>query len=139
MSDPIHPIALLQPPFAGHLGLKVVSATPEKVVAELVATPELINRNGVLHGGAIMAVADNMGGTAAFLNIAEGEGTTTVESKTNFFRAVPAGETVTVTTVPLHIGRTTHVWQTTLTLPNGKVAAMVTQTQLTLRGGKLGR
>ncbi|MGA0539824.1 PaaI family thioesterase [Neotabrizicola sp. VNH66] len=129
----IHPIALDQPPFSRHLGLRIVSATPDEVVAELPVAPELINRNGVLHGGAIMAVADNIGGTAAFLNLAEGEGTTTVESKTNFFRAVPPDTVLRAVAVPLHRGRTTQVWQTTLLLPDGKVAAIVTQTQLTLR------
>lgn len=132
MSDDIHPIAQAQPPFAGHLGLRLVSAAPDRVVAELTAMPELINRNGVLHGGAIMAAGDNLGGTGAFMNLGPGEGTTTVESKTNFIRAVPAGETVTAVAVPLHIGRRTQIWQTTFTLPNGKVAAIVTQTQMTL-------
>ncbi|MFE3838018.1 PaaI family thioesterase [Pseudogemmobacter sonorensis] len=129
----IHPIAAEQPPFARHLGLRLLSATPERVEAEMVAAPDLINRNGHLHGGAIMALADNLGGTAAFLNLGPGEGTTTVESKTNFFRPVPAGEKVRAVAVPLHLGRSTQVWQTTLTLANGKIAAIVTQTQFTLK------
>lgn len=133
MDDDIHPIAADQPPFAYHLGLRIVSARPERVEAEFLAAPELINRNGVLHGGALMAVADNLGGTGAFMNLRDGEGTTTVESKTNFFRAVPPGQTVRAVAVPLHLGRTTQVWQTSLLLPDGKVAALVTQTQLTLQ------
>ena len=134
-ADDIHPIAREQPPFADYLGMRIVSATPDVVIAEMTATPELINRNGVLHGGAIMAIADNVGGTGAFVNLAEGEGTTTVESKTNFFRAIPAGDTLRATSIPLHRGRTTMVWQTTIQGSNGKLAAMVTQTQLILRPG----
>jgi 1,4-dihydroxy-2-naphthoyl-CoA hydrolase len=134
----IHPIAQDQPPFALFLGLRVVSAVPHRVEAELIARPELINRNGVLHGGAILALADNMGGTGAFLNLAEGEGTTTLESKTNFLRAVPAGDVLRAVSVPLHIGRKTQVWQTTLFRGDGKPAAIVTQTQMTLQSGDRG-
>ncbi|MBE2275575.1 MAG: PaaI family thioesterase [Rhodobacteraceae bacterium] len=133
MTDKIHAAAINQPPFAAHLGLRLLSARPDRVEAELTATPELINRNGVLHGGALMAVADNLGGTGAFMNLGPDESTTTVESKTNFFRAVPAGTTIRTVSVPLHLGRTTQVWQTTILLPDDKVAAIVTQTQLTLR------
>lgn len=100
-------IAADQPPFALVLGLKVTSTDPDRVEAEMIVTPELLNRNGVLHGGAIMALADNLGGTATFLNIAPDEGTTTVESKTNFFRAIAPGETVRAVSVPLHRGRST--------------------------------
>lgn len=134
MAEEIHPIAADQPPFAAHLGLKIVSATAEKVVAELVATPELINRNGVLHGGVVMALADNIGGTLAFVNLGPGEGTTTLESKTNFFRAIPAGDKVRAEAVPLHLGRKTMVIQTSILRSDGKLAAQVTQTQFTLRG-----
>jgi uncharacterized protein (TIGR00369 family) len=136
MTDPsdIHPIAREQPPFALHLEMRIISASPDRVEAEMQAAPDLINRNGVLHGGAIMALADNMGGTGAFMHLAEGQGTTTVESKTNFFRAVPAGDTVRAVSIPLHLGRKTMVWQTTVLRGDGKVAAMVTQTQMILDG-----
>lgn len=130
--DPIHPIAREQPPFALHLEMRITSARPERVEAEMLAAPDLINRNGVLHGGAIMALADNMGGTGAFMNLLEGQGTTTVESKTNFFRAVPAGDMVKAVSIPLHLGRKTQVWQTTIFRADGKMAAMVTQTQMVL-------
>lgn len=126
-------IAREQPPFAQLLGIRIVSATPDRVVAEIDVTPELGNRNGVLHGGALMGFADNIGGTAAFLNLATGEGTTTVESKTNFFRAVPVGDTVRATCIPLNKGRKTMVWQTNVNRGDGKLAAIVTQTQLILR------
>lgn len=131
-------LAADQPPFARLLGLKVTSADPDRVEAEMVVTPDLLNRNGVLHGGAIMALADNLGGTATFLNIAPDEGTTTVESKTNFFRAIGPGETVRAVSVPLHRGRTTQVWQTSILGGDGKLAAMVTQTQMVLRARRGG-
>ena len=95
---------------------------------------ELANRNGVLHGGAMMAFADNLGGTATFLNLPPGAGTTTIESKTNFFAACPLGETVLAETTPLHRGRSTMVWQTRITRSDGKLAAIVTQTQMVLPG-----
>lgn len=125
-------IAANQPPFADHMGVRVVSATRDEVVAEMAVTPKLINRGGVLHGGAIMALADNMGGTATALNLEPGAGTTTMESKTNFFRPVSPGETVRAVTVPLHRGRRTMVWQTTISRGDGKLAALVTQTQLVI-------
>ena len=132
MSDTIHPLALEQPPFAEVLGINIISATAEKVVAEMVAGPQLINRNGVLHGGALMGLADNIGGTLAFLHLADGQTTTTMESKTNFFRAVPAGDLVRAEAIPLHAGRKTVVVQTSLYRADGKLAAMVTQTQFTI-------
>jgi 1,4-dihydroxy-2-naphthoyl-CoA hydrolase len=131
-TDAIHPIARDQPPFAEHLGMRILSATADQVVGEMTASPELINRNGVLHGGAIMALADNLGGTGAFVNLAKDQGTTTIESKTNFFRAIPAGDVVRAVSVPLHRGRKTMVWQTSLYRSDGKLAALVTQTQMVL-------
>lgn len=125
-------VAERQPAFAGTLGSRLVRWSREEVVAELEVTPELGNRNGVLHGGAIMGFADNLGGTAASLNLPEGAGTTTVESKSNFFRAVPIGTTLRGTCVPLHRGRTTTVWQTSLRDEQGRLVAIVTQTQLVL-------
>jgi uncharacterized protein (TIGR00369 family) len=103
------------------------------VEAELTVSDELINRNGVLHGGAIMAFADILGGAASVLNLPEGGRTTTIESKTNFFRSVSLGETARAVCIPLHRGRTTMVWQTTITSGDGRRAAIVTQTQLVMR------
>jgi uncharacterized protein (TIGR00369 family) len=102
----------------------------------MLAGPSLINRNGTLHGGAVMGMADHLGGLGAFLNIAPTESTATVESKTNFFRAIPAGDLVTGISILLHGGRQTMVWQTTLTRSDGKMAALVTQTQIILRDPK---
>ena len=125
-------IAEAQPPFANWLGIELVSYRPDEVVARLRVEPHHGNRNGMLHGGAVMAFADNLGGTAASLNLPAGAATTTLESKTNFIRAVRLGDTVTGTCVPLHRGRTTSVWQTTLTDERGRTVAIVTQTQITL-------
>jgi uncharacterized protein (TIGR00369 family) len=126
-------IAEMQPPFACLLGGKIVEATKDRVVAEVFVREELTNRNGGLHGGAVMAIADNLGGTATFLNMPAGAGTTTIESKTNFFAAVPPGDTVRAECTPLHRGRTTMVWQTRIIRGDGKLAAIVTQTQLIIR------
>jgi len=126
----LHAIAEMQPPFSRLMGTKIVEATRDRVVAEVLVREDLTNRNGGLHGGAVMAIADNLGGTATFLNMPEGAGTTTIESKTNFFAAVGAGDTVRAECTPLHRGRTTMVWQTRIIRGDGKLAAIVTQTQL---------
>ncbi|MFC0812479.1 PaaI family thioesterase [Paracoccus panacisoli] len=131
-SDEQERIAFDQPAFARLLGFKLISVAPDEVVAEMAVTPELANRNGVMHGGAIMALADNLGGTATMINLPPGKTTTTVESKTNFLRPIRIGDTATARAVPLHKGRTTMVWQTTITRPDGKAAAVVTQTQLVI-------
>jgi uncharacterized protein (TIGR00369 family) len=115
------------------LGGKIVEVTSDRVVAELLVRKELANRNGALHGGAVMAIADNLGGTATFLNLPDGAGTTTIESKTNFFAAVPLGDTLRAECTPLHRGRTTMVWQTRIIRGDGRLAAVVTQTQLVMR------
>lgn len=122
----------LQPPFAHFLGLKVTHVSAERVTAELVVRDELNNRFNIMHGGAIMALADNLGGTAATANLKEGQTTTTIESKTNFFAGVPLGDTAIAECTPLHRGRTTMVWQTRITRGDGKLCALVTQTQMVL-------
>lgn len=121
-----------QPEFAQYIGATLVSATPERVEFVMPVTQALSNRNGVLHGGAIMSLADNAGGTGTFLNIAEGRSTTTLESKTNFLRPIRVGDTARAVSEPMHLGRTMQVWQTTITRGDGKVAAIVTQTQMVL-------
>lgn len=131
MSD-VNPMAHQQPPFAEFLGLKVTLLSRDKVTAELTVRPELNNRFNIMHGGAIMALADNIGGTAASANLAEGQTTTTIESKTNFFAGIPIGDTAYAECIPLHRGRTTMVWQTRITRGDGKLCAMVTQTQMVL-------
>jgi 1,4-dihydroxy-2-naphthoyl-CoA hydrolase len=121
-----------QPPFAEFLGIKITHVSPEKVTAELAARDELNNRFGILHGGAIMALADNLGGTATTANLKAGQSTTTIESKTNFFAAVPIGDVAYAECTPLHRGRTTMVWQTRITRSDGRLCAIITQTQLVL-------
>jgi uncharacterized protein (TIGR00369 family) len=127
-------VAEAQPPFGRLIGMKIIEAQPDRVVTEMVVREEFANRNGVLHGGAVMALADNMGGTATFLNLPPGAATTTIESKTNFFAACPVGETIRTETTPLHRGRTTMVWQTRILRADGRLAALVTQTQLVIAG-----
>ena len=132
----INELAQQQPPFAQFLGMKVTHVSPERVTAELTAREELNNRFGILHGGAIMALADNIGGTATTANLKPGQTTTTIESKTNFFAAIPIGDTAYAECRALHRGRTTMVWQTRITRGDGKLCALVTQTQLVLERGK---
>lgn len=117
-----------QPAFAKFLGIKITSVAPERVTAELPVREDLNNRFGIMHGGAIMALADNLGGTATAANLKPGQSTTTIESKTNFFAAVPVGDVAYAECTPLHRGRTTMVWQTKVTRGDGKLCAIVTQT-----------
>ncbi len=121
-----------QPPFAEFLGLKITHLSAERVAAELPVREELNNRFDIMHGGAIMALADNLGGTAASANLKPGQSTTTVESKTNFFAGIPIGDVAYAECTPLHRGRTTMVWQTRVTRKDGRLCALVTQTQLVL-------
>jgi len=114
-----------------HFGIRIVSAGKDKVVGEIDADERHLNNLGIVHGGAYMAFADDLGGTAAGLNIPAGMRTTTVESKSNFFRASPPGK-ITGVAVPIHVGRRTIIVETRIFNIDGKLAAMVTQTQLVL-------
>jgi len=135
MTD-INETANIQPAFAQFLGIKMTHISLERVTAELFVKDELNNRFGIMHGGAIMALADNVGGTATTANLKEGQTTTTIESKTNFFAAIPIGDTAKAECIPLHRGRTTMVWQTRITRNDGRLCAMVTQTQMVLERKK---
>ena len=119
-------------PFAELLGIEFISAAPDKVVAEMTVREDLCTRPAVLHGGAIMALADTLGATGTIVNLPQGAGTTTIESKTNFLAAAPAGGRVTGEATPVHRGRRTQVWQTRVTTAEGRLVALVTQTQLVL-------
>jgi uncharacterized protein (TIGR00369 family) len=119
-------------PFARLLGIEVVSATPERIVAQLAVREELCTRPAVLHGGAIMAFADTLGALGTVLNLPEGAGTTTVESKTNFLAPAPVGTQLIGECTPVHRGRKTMVWQTRISTSEGRLVALVTQTQLVL-------
>jgi 1,4-dihydroxy-2-naphthoyl-CoA hydrolase len=115
-------------PFAGTLGLQIDKAAPEEVTGRLAWAPQLCTSGGVLHGGALMAMADSLGGACAFYNLPAGASTSTIESKTNFFRPITGGYVHGVTR-PLHVGRTTIVVQTDLYDDNERRVAQVTQTQ----------
>ena len=119
--------------FPALLGLRLVSAEAERVVAELDVRRDLCTVPGVLHGGAMMALADTLGAVATVLNLQPGQGTTTMESKTNFFGPGVEGTTVIAECVPLHRGRNTMVWETSVRSPEGKLLAKVTQTQFVLQ------
>ena len=120
-------------PFAKLVGVEITSATAEAIEGYLDVRDELCTTGGIIHGGAVMAFADAMGAVGAFVALPEGaKGTTTIESKTNFLGAAKIGERVTAVAKPLSIGRRVSVWQTTMTRPDGKPVAVVTQTQLVL-------
>jgi len=118
--------------FSRHIGLKITSYSTEKIEGEIKTGPEHSNRAGLMHGGAIMTMADTLGGVGTTANLPEGFATVTIESKTNFFTAIPIGESARAECTPLHRGRTTMVWQTRIMRSDGKLAAIVTQTQLVL-------
>ncbi len=120
-------------PFARLMDVTVVSITPELVIGELKVRQDLCTRPDVLHGGATMAFADTIGAIATVANLKQGQSTTTIESKTNFFAAIPLGDIARAECTPLHRGRTTMVWQTKIMRGDGRLAAIVTQTQMVLR------
>jgi len=115
-------------PLAGTLGIQISTATPEEVRGWMAWAPELCTTGGVLHGGAIMALADTVASACAFLNLADGTITSTIEAKTNFLRAVTSGSVEAVAR-PLHVGRSTIVLQTEVFDQDGRRVAHTTQTQ----------
>lgn len=119
-------------PFAKLMGLEILEITPERVTAQIKVRDDLCTRPAILHGGAVMAFADTVGAIATVANLPAGATTTTIESKTNFFAGVPLGDIAKAECTPLHRGRTTMVWQTKITRGDGKLAAIVTQTQMIL-------
>lgn len=123
-------------PFANLLGLEIVEAKPELVVARLAVRKELCTIPDILHGGAIMSFADTVGAVATVLNLKEGATTTTVESKTNFLAPVPLGDVATATCEPFHRGGRLMVWQTKITRGDGRLCAVVTQSQMVLEPKK---
>jgi uncharacterized protein (TIGR00369 family) len=123
---------ILKPLFPGLLGIELAEVGPERVVATMQVRPELCTTGAVLHGGAIMAFADTLGAVATFANLPKGARTTTIESKTNFLGAAPAGTRVSGECTPFHRGRTTMVWQTLVKTEAGKLCAVITQTQMVL-------
>src|SRR5579863_2302921 len=108
----------LQPPFAKLMGMNITHLSPDKIVAELFVRDDLENRMGVLH------------------DLPPGARTSTIESKTNFFAPIPIGDTAHAECTPLHRGRSTMVWQTRITRNDGRLCAIVTQTQIVIPAGK---
>ncbi|HWA02419.1 MAG TPA: PaaI family thioesterase [Rhizomicrobium sp.] len=119
-------------PLANLLGVEIVEATKQRVRGRLLVRPDICTTWDTLHGGAIMAFADTLGATGAFLNLPEGAGTTTMESKTNFIGSAKVGTVVVAESTPVHIGGRTSVWQTRIAREDGKLVAIVTQTQMVL-------
>lgn len=126
---------LLAPLFPGLMGVRLTALAPERVVAEMTVRPELCTTGGILHGGAAMAFADTLGAVGTVLNLADGKRTTTTDSSTKFIAGAKVGSVVTGESVALHRGRTTMVWQTSIRNADGRLCAVVTQTQLVLDGG----
>lgn len=120
------------PPLPRWLGLTVTIAEAERVVAELTVREELCTSGSIMHGGALMAFADTVGAIGTIVNLREGQGTTTLESKTNFFAGSPVGTKLIAEATPLHRGRRTQVWETRISNEQGRLVAKVTQTQMVL-------
>jgi 1,4-dihydroxy-2-naphthoyl-CoA hydrolase len=130
---PLEKIISLKMPFAELKGVTFTEASPERVVARMLVRPNLCTLNHTIHGGAVMALADSVGAAATVINLpADAKGTTTIESKTNFIGGAKEGTTVVATATPVHRGRRTQVWQTRLETEDGRLVAIVTQTQLIL-------
>ncbi|MDP3749613.1 MAG: PaaI family thioesterase [Phenylobacterium sp.] len=121
-------------PFADLMGLEIVEREKARLVGRLVVREDLCTAGGILHGGAFMAFADALGAIGGVLNLRDGARTTTLESKTNFLGSARIGQTVTGETTPLHVGRRSSVWQTRITGEEGRLLALVVQTQMTIEG-----
>ena len=125
---------LLDPLFPGLMGVRIIEAAPDPVVAEMPVRADLCTAGGILHGGATMAFADTLGAVGTILNLAAGKRTTTTDSSTKFIAGARVDTLVTAECLALHRGRTTMVWQTSIRNADGKLCAVVTQTQLVLEG-----
>lgn len=122
----------LEPLFPGLMGVRLVELTPERIVGEMRVRPDLCTAGNILHGGAYMAFADTLGAIGTVVNMPQGKRTTTTDSSTKFIGAAKVDTTVLGECVALHRGRTTMVWQTSIRSAEGKLCAVVTQTQLIL-------
>jgi 1,4-dihydroxy-2-naphthoyl-CoA hydrolase len=130
---PLEKIKATKLPFAELKGVVFTEASLERVVARMLIRPDLCTANNIIHGGAIMAFADSVGAMATVINLpADAKGTTTLESKTNFISGAKEGTTLIAIATPVHRGRRTQVWQTRLESEEGKLVALVTQTQMVL-------
>jgi uncharacterized protein (TIGR00369 family) len=122
----------IEPLFPGLMGVRLIELTPERVLGELVVRSDLCTAGQIMHGGAYMAFADTLGAIGTVVNMPKGKRTTTTDSSTKFVGGAKMNTTVTGESVPLHRGRTTMVWQTSIRTAEGKLCAVVTQTQLIL-------
>jgi uncharacterized protein (TIGR00369 family) len=130
---PLEKIRSMKIPFAELKGVTFIEADEDRVVAKMLVRPDLCTVSHSIHGGAVMAFADSVGAAATVINLPEdAKGTTTIESKTNFIGGAKEGTTVVATATPIHRGRRTQVWQTRLETEEGKLIALVTQTQMVL-------
>jgi uncharacterized protein (TIGR00369 family) len=130
---PLEKLKAMKMPFAELKGVEFIEADKDRVVARMVVRPDLCTLGHILHGGAVMAFADSVGAAATMINLPEdAKGTTTLESKTNFISGAKEAATVIATATPIHRGRRTQVWQTRLETDDGKLVAVVTQTQMVL-------
>jgi uncharacterized protein (TIGR00369 family) len=130
---PLEKLQSMKMPFAELMGVTFTEADKDRVVARMLVRPDLCTLGGTIHGGAIMAFADSVGAAATVINLPEeAKGTTTIESKTNFIGGAKVGTSVIATATPIHRGRRTQVWQTRLESDEGKLVAVVNQTQMVL-------
>lgn len=130
---PLEKLAAMKMPFAELQGVEFVEAEKDRVVARMIVRPDLCTLHHTVHGGAVMALADSVGAAATVINLPEdAKGTTTLESKTNFIGGAKQGTAIIAIATPVHRGRRTQVWTTRLETEDGKLVAMVTQTQLVL-------
>jgi 1,4-dihydroxy-2-naphthoyl-CoA hydrolase len=125
---------LIEPLFPGLMGVQLLELAPDRVLASMEVRPDLCTSGGILHGGAYMAFADTIGAVGTVLNLAPGKKTTTTDSSTKLIAGAKVGSTVTGESLALHRGRTTMVWQTSIRNADGKLCAVVTQTQLVIDG-----
>lgn len=123
---------LIRDLFPGLMGVEIGEVAQDRIVAGMLVRPDLCTTGGVCHGGALMAFADTVGAIGTVMNLPAGARTTTIESKTNFMGPAPVNTRITAESTPLHRGRTTQVWQTTIRSEAGKLVAVVTQTQMVL-------
>lgn len=132
MTNLLEQLRAHMPPMCKVLGVELTEASLDRICAQMVARESFGNGSGILHGGAYMTFADYLGAIGTVVNLPKGKITTTLESKTNFFAPAVIGTVVKGESVPLHRGRKTMVWQTRLTNPDGRMLAMVTQTQMVM-------
>jgi 1,4-dihydroxy-2-naphthoyl-CoA hydrolase len=125
---------MLDPLFPGLMGVRLLTVEADRIVAEMPVRADLCTGGGILHGGAYMAFADTLGAVGTVIHLGPGQRTTTTDSSTKFIAGAKVGSTVTAESVALHRGRTTHVWQTSIRNDQGKLCAVVTQTQLIMAG-----